>query len=227
LFLRALVEDRALNLLAFCALDDPLDVDALQVDILRSNLSILNDLIGLDDRDLCILAHSLVEIVLCLAELAVTETIGFGDLNEGVVSEDRFFENVGFAVEFAGLLGRSHLGDSAIGVVADWKLTGLDYIMSACTSKPRSRNMRTDCAVRCRCVESWNTSSASGALLSNRTLRSELEAELTLQVHLFKNLIISDVTCNHGANLLCLQELAKTNTGHTRVVAYDPQVLDV
>ena len=125
LLLGALIEHRALNLLALCALNHALDVDALEVDVLWSDLAVLDDLVGLDNGDLCVLAHGFVEVVLRFAELAVAEAVGFGDLNKGVVAEYGFFEDVGFTVELAGLFRRGHLGNGAVGVVANGEFTRL------------------------------------------------------------------------------------------------------
>jgi hypothetical protein len=94
LLLWALPEYLSLDLLCFCALDHPLNVNTLQMDVFWCNLAIPNDLICLHNRHLRVLAHSLVEVILRLAELAITEPICLCDLDECVIAEDRFFHDV-------------------------------------------------------------------------------------------------------------------------------------
>jgi hypothetical protein len=88
------------------------------MNVLWRNLAILNDLISLHNRHLCVFAHSLIEVVLCLAELAVAQPVCLCNLDECVIAEDRLLHDVRFAVEFACLLCWCHLRDCAIGVVA-------------------------------------------------------------------------------------------------------------
>jgi len=63
---------------------------------------------------------------LCLPELAIAETVCFCDFDEGVVGEDGFFEDVRFAVEFAGFFGKRGFGDCAVFVVAGWEFAAFD-----------------------------------------------------------------------------------------------------
>lgn len=116
-----------LNLSLSVALDDSVDVDALQVDVLGSNLANLDNVIGLNESNLGVLGHGLVEVVLSLAELAVAKTIGLVDLNQSVVTVDRFFQKELLAVENTSFLGLGHLGHRAILVVTNGKFTGLNY----------------------------------------------------------------------------------------------------
>jgi hypothetical protein len=124
----ALPKDLSFNLLGLCALNHALHIDTLQVNILGCNLSVLDDFICFDNRHFGVLAHGFVEVVLCFAELAVSETISFRDFDECVVAEYRLFHNVGFAIKFASFFGRSHDGDGTVGVVADREFAGLDYV---------------------------------------------------------------------------------------------------
>lgn len=120
-------ESELLDLLLAGALDDLVDVDALEVDALGVDLANFDDVVGLDDGVLGVLGHGLVEVVHGLAELAVTELVGLVDLNQGVVTENRFFQDVFLAVEFAFFLGGVLDSDATVLVVTNGEFTRLHY----------------------------------------------------------------------------------------------------
>jgi hypothetical protein len=95
------------------------------MDLLGCDLADLDNVVGFDDGVLCVLGHGLVEVVLGLAELAVAEPVGLVDLDQCVVTEDGFFQDVSLAVEFAGFLGFRVFCNRAVLVVADGEFTGL------------------------------------------------------------------------------------------------------
>lgn len=120
-------ESELLDLLLAGALDDLVDVDALEVDALGVDLANFDDVVGLDDGVLGVLGHGLVEVVHGLAELAVTELVGLVDLNQGVVTENRFFQDVFLSVEFAFFLGGVLDSDATVLVVTNGEFTRLHY----------------------------------------------------------------------------------------------------
>jgi hypothetical protein len=54
-----------------------------------------------------------------------------------------------------------------------------------------------------------------------------MQAQFSLQIHLLKNLVIPNITRNHGTNLLGFKQLAETNTRHARVVADDGEICKI
>lgn len=126
--IRIFGENELLNLLFHGALDDLVDVDALQMDVLGSDLTDLDNLIRLDNGDLGVLGHGFVEVVHSHAESAVTKLVSLVDLDESVITEDRLFQNVLLAVEFPGFLWFRHFCDGTILVVAYGELTSLHYV---------------------------------------------------------------------------------------------------
>lgn len=115
------------ELLLLGALDDSIDVDTLEVDVLGSDLTNLNNVVSLNDGVLGVLAHGLVEVVLRHAELTVAQTIGLVGLNQSVVTIDRFFQNERLAVEDTSLLGLGHFSHSTILVIPNGEFTSLHY----------------------------------------------------------------------------------------------------
>ena len=126
--LRRLLKSQLLDLLPLCTLNNPRNIDALQMHILGLNLAHLHNLIRFHQRNLRILPHRLVEIILRFAELAVAHSVRFVHFYEGVVTEDGFFHYVVFAVEFARFFGLGHYGYGAVFVVTDWELAGLYFL---------------------------------------------------------------------------------------------------
>jgi hypothetical protein len=97
------------------------------MDIFWCNHSVFNNLIGLHDRHLRVLAHCFVEVVLCLAELAISESVCLCDFDERVVAIYGFLHDVGFTVELACLFGWCHLCNGTVGIVTYGEFTGLDW----------------------------------------------------------------------------------------------------
>lgn len=85
----------------------------------------------------------------------------------------------------------------------------------------------TYCSISRWCVESRYTRSTSSALLCDSALRGQLQTQLTLEIHLLEHLVVSNVTRNHGADLLRLQKLSKSDTRHTGVIADDCEVCKI
>jgi hypothetical protein len=119
-------EGELLNHGLFRALDNLVDVDALQVDFLGRQLANLDNVVGLDDSVLGVLSHGLVEVVHGLAELAVTELVGLVDTDQSVVAENRLFQEIVLAVELPDFLGFRVFLDGTIFVVTDGEFTSLD-----------------------------------------------------------------------------------------------------
>jgi hypothetical protein len=94
--------------------------------ILRRDLANLHNLIRFHQRYLRILAHTLVEIILCFPELAIPHPIRFVDFHEGVVAKDGFFHHIGFAIELPSFFRLGHHGDGAVFVVPYGELARLD-----------------------------------------------------------------------------------------------------
>jgi hypothetical protein len=81
-------------------LDDPVDIDAGQVDRVGVERAQGNDLLHLDHADLAAGRGGRVEVPGGLAEDEVARRIGLPRLDDGQVGHDPGFEDVGPAVEF-------------------------------------------------------------------------------------------------------------------------------
>lgn len=122
-----LSEGELLDLLRLGALDHFVNVDALQMDILRGDVTDFNNLVGLNKGNLCVLGHGLVEVVHSAAELAVAQLVGLVDFDQSVVTVDSLFQDVLLAVEFASFFRFRHFGDGTILVVAYGEFTSLHW----------------------------------------------------------------------------------------------------
>ena len=91
-----------------CALDDPVHVDAGQVDVVGIEAARLHDLLHLHDADLAAHRGGRVEVARCLAEDQVAGRVRLPRLHDGQVRHDPALEDVGLPVELLVLLALGH-----------------------------------------------------------------------------------------------------------------------
>lgn len=198
-----------LNLRGESALDDTLDVDTGQVDGSGINLAGLDDVLSLNDGHLGVTAHGAVEVVGCVAEQAVTKSVGLPCLDESVVSLDCLLHDVALAIKHLGVAGLAVLCDCAVGVVSQGHLTELHHGTKGG-----------------RCVECGDTRTTGTAALSESSLGAELQVDLTSDIHSLEGLVLTNVRSNHLRDLLGLEEQTETSSVNTSVVTDHSQVID-
>lgn len=202
-------EGELLDLLGGGALDNTLDVDTGQVDGSRIDLAGLDDVLSLDDGHLGVTAHGTVEVGGRVAELAVTKLVGLPGLDESVVTLDRLLHDVALAIEHLGVTRLTELCDCAVGIVSQGHRTGLHHGTEGGG-----------------CVERGDSRTAGTAPLSKSSLGSELQLNLTSEVHALEGLVLADVRSNHLLDLLGLEEQTETSSVHTGVVTGHGQASD-
>ncbi len=103
----------AVRCVSRAALDDPVHIDAGQVDVIGIEAARRHDLFDLDDTDLAAHGGGRVEVARGLAEHQVTRRIGLPGLDDGQIGDDAAFQNIGLAVELFQLLALGNHGAHA------------------------------------------------------------------------------------------------------------------
>jgi hypothetical protein len=172
--------------------DDTVDVDSGEVDVIRSDGSRGNDVLGFDDGDFGGFGHHRGEVLGRVTKADVAVLVDGVGAQDGDVALDGALHVVDAAVKDAGFPGLGGLDDHAL-VEPDGDLAALDESVDAGGS-----------------VEGRDSSTAAAELLSDGALGCEFDADFAVEIHAFESLVAAEETADGAADLAGFDQRRET-----------------
>src|SRR3954453_22091038 len=186
--------------------NDTLDVDTGQVDLVRVQLTRLDQLLHLRDRDPAGHRGERVEVPRAAVEDQVAVDVALERVHQAEVGDDRLLQHVRRAVDLPRLLRLRGLRDRAVGVVL--------------LRQPALGDLGADPGRR---VERGDPAAAGPQLLGQRALRRQLDLQLTGQELPGELLVLPDVRRSHLGDPLVREQDAESPVVDAAVVRHDAQ----